>query len=91
MTNASKADLVLKSVATAVVATAIVETGQGVVKTLVKQPLVLFGLGIVAGYLTHKYRKEIITLSNHTAKQGKNLLLQQKQQLTELLSEAQQE
>ena len=87
MSKARKSELVLESVATAVVATAIVETGLSIGKIMVRQPVILFGLGIAAGYFTHKHRKEIIALSSHTAEKGKHLILQQKDQLSELLAE----
>ncbi|MCX7066985.1 MAG: hypothetical protein NTW85_04770 [Methylococcales bacterium] len=89
MSQSSKGELVVKSVATAVVATAIVESGLSFGKTIAKQPIVLFGLGIALGYFTHKYRKEIISITSHTAEQGKDFIVQQKNHLSELLAEAQ--
>ena len=89
MSQSSKGELAVKSVATAVVATAIVETGLGLSKSLAKQPIILFGLGLVAGYFTHKYRKEIITLAGHTTEQSKDFILQQKNNVSELLAEIQ--
>lgn len=89
MSQSSKGELVVKSVATAVVATAIVETGIGFSKSLARQPVVLFGLGILAGYFTHKYRKEIIAITSHTAEQSKDFIVQQKNHLSELLTEIQ--
>lgn len=89
MSQSSKGELVVKSVATAVVATAIVETGLHFSKTLAKQPVVMFGLGLVAGYFTHKYRKEIITLASHTTEQSKDFIVQQKNNISELLTEIQ--
>lgn len=87
MSQSSKGELVVKSVATAVAATAIVETGMGLSKTLAKQPVILFGLGILAGYFTHKYRKEIIAITSHTAEQSKNFIVQQKNHLSDMLAE----
>ena len=87
MSQASKGELVVKSVATAVVATAIVEAGIGLSKALAKQPVVLFGLGIMTGYFTHKHRKEILAISTHTAKQGKEFIEQQKQHIDNMLDE----
>jgi hypothetical protein len=85
----SRGELVVKSVATAVVATAIVESGLTLAKSIARQPIVLFGLGVALGFLSHKYRKEIITLSSHTAEQSKEFIVQQKNHLTEMLAEAQ--
>jgi hypothetical protein len=87
VSQSSKGELVVKSVATAVVATAIVETGLSFSKTLAKQPVILFGLGIVAGYFTYKYRKEIITITSHTAEQSKDFIVQQKKHLSDMLAE----
>jgi hypothetical protein len=87
VSQSSKGELVVKSVATAVVATAIVETGLSLSKTLAKQPIILFGLGIMLGYFTRKYRKEIIAISSHTAEQGKDFIVQQKNHLSEMLAE----
>lgn len=87
MSQSSKGELVVKSVATAVVATTIVETGIGLSKTLAKQPVILFGLGILAGYFTHKYRKEIITITSHTAEQSKDFIVQQKNHISNMLAE----
>jgi len=87
MSQSSKGELIVKSVATAVVATVIVETGLSLSKTLTKQPIILFGLGIMAGYFTHKYRKEIIAISSHTAEQGKDFIVQQQKHLSEMLAE----
>lgn len=90
MSQTSRGELVVKSVATAVVATAIVEAGIGLSKAVAKQPIVLFGLGIVSGYLTHKYRKEILAISSHTAKQSKEFIEQQKHQIDVMLDEIKQ-
>ncbi len=89
MSQTSKGEVVVKSVATAVVATAIVETGLGISKTLAKQPVILFSLGIALGYFTHKYRKEIIAMTTHTAEQGKDFVQQQKNHISDFLAEIQ--
>lgn len=44
-----------------VVATAGRQARHGFFGRLVRNPVVLLGTGIVAGYLIHKYRKEILT------------------------------
>ena len=89
MSQSSRGELVVKSVATAVVATAIVEAGISLTKTVARQPLVLLGLGMVTGYFSYKYRKEIIAISSHTAEQGKDFVVRQKNHLGELLNEVQ--
>lgn len=87
----SKIDTIAIGVATGVAATVIVQTGGGIIKTLSKNPLVTFGAGVIAGYLTHKYRKEIIALSNHSAEHGKDFVLRQKQGFKNMLAASQQD
>ena len=86
--NSSKGDVIVKGVATAVAASTIIQTGKGVMSTLAKHPLVIFSLGIAAGYLAHKYRKEIISISSKTAEQSKDFVLRQKENLSDLIAEA---
>lgn len=87
----SKGELVVKGVATAVAASAIIQTGKGAVVTLTRHPLVLFGIGVAAGFFAHKYRKEIITLTSTTAEQSKEFILRQKDNIKEMLAESQHE
>ena len=87
--HSSKGELVVKGVATAVAASAIIQTGKGVVITLARHPLVMLSLGIAAGYLAHKYRKEIISVTCKTVEQGKDFVLRQKENIKELIAEAQ--
>ena len=84
----SKIEVVAKGVATAVAATTIVQTGKGVMTTLARHPLVMFSIGIAAGYLAHKYRKEIISITSKTAEQSKDFVLRQKEHLKDLLAES---
>jgi hypothetical protein len=87
--HSSKVELIAKGVATAVAATTIVQTGKGVMTTLARHPLVMFSLGIAAGYLAHKYRKEIISITSKTAEQSKDFVLRQKENIKDLLAETQ--
>ena len=59
--------------------------------TLARHPLVMFSLGIAAGYMAHKYRKEIISITNKAAEQGKDFVLRQKENLKDLLAETQED
>ncbi len=90
-TQSSKGEMVAKGVATAVAASTIIQTGKGFMNTLAKHPLVVFGLGIAAGVLVHKYRKEIILITSKTAEQSKDFVLRQKENLRDLLAEAQED
>ena len=93
--NSSKGEVMFKGVATgvatAVAASTIIQTGKGVISTLAKNPIVMFSLGITAGYLAHKYRKQIISISSKTAGQSKDFVLRQKENLKDLLAETQEE
>ncbi len=89
--HSSKGDLMFKGVVTGVgttvIASTIIQTGKGVMTTLARHPLILLGLGITAGYLTHKYRKEIISVTSKTAEHSKDFVLRQKENLKDLLAE----
>lgn len=87
----SKGEMLAMGIFTGVAATTIIETGKGVMTTLAKHPLVMLSIGIAAGCLTHKYRKEIISVANKTAEQSKNFVLRQKESLKDLLAESQQD
>jgi hypothetical protein len=90
--DSSKGEVMFKGVATgvatAVAATTIVQTGKGVIATLARHPLVMFSLGIAAGYFAHKYRKEIISITSKTAEQSKDFVLRQKENLGDMIAEA---
>ena len=87
----SKGDVIVKGVATAVAASTIIQTGKAVMTILARHPLVMFGLGIAGGYLAHKYRKEIISITSKTAEQSKDFVLRQKENLKDLLAETQED
>ena len=89
--HSTKGELVVKGVATAVAASAIIQTGKGVVITLSRHPLVMFGMGMVSGYLAHKYRREIISVTSKTAEQSKDFVLRQKENIKDLLAETQED
>jgi hypothetical protein len=86
-----KGELIAKRVATAVAASTIIQTGKGVMTTLAKNPIVMFGLGIAAGFMLHKYRKEIISITNKTAEQSKDFILRQRENLRDMIAEAQED
>lgn len=54
--------------------------------TLTKHPWVLFGAGVAVGFLIHKYRKEIIDTANRAGERSKDLVLQQRENLEDLLA-----
>ena len=85
--HSSRGELVVKGVATAVAAATIIETGKGVMTTFARHPFIMFSLGIAAGYLAHKYRKEINSITRKTAEQSKDFVLRQKENIKDLLTE----
>ena len=89
--TSSKGELLVTGVATGVVATAIIQTGKGVASSLSRHPLILFGVGIAAGFLTHKYRKELISIGSNTVKHSKDFVLQQKETIKDLIAETQED
>ncbi|MDD2660295.1 MAG: hypothetical protein PHY54_11565 [Methylococcales bacterium] len=89
--HSSKGEMIVKGVATAVAASTVIQTGKGVISTLAKHPFVMLSLGIAAGYMTHKYRKEIISITSKTAGQSKDFVLRQKENLRSMLAETQED
>ena len=89
--HSSKGELVITGVVTAVAASAIIQAGKGVVITLARHPLIMFSMGLAAGYLAHKYRREIISVTSKTAEQSKDFVLRQKENIKDLLAETQED
>ena len=89
MNSMPKAGMMAKGIATGVAVSAITQTGRGIMSTFAKNPLVMFGLGLAAGYFVHKYRKEIISTVSGAAEQGKEFVLRQKESLSDMLAETQ--
>jgi len=59
-----------------------------VMNKISKNPIVVFGLGLVTGYFVYKYRKEIINKTSKTIDIGKDFVLQQKENLEDIVAEA---
>lgn len=57
--------------------------------TLLRSPLVLLAAGAAAGYLLFKYEKEIILALSKATGMGKDFVLHQKENLDDLMAEAQ--
>ena len=53
-----------------------------------KHPVLVFGLGLVTGYLVYKYRKEIISSTTKAVDAGKDFVLQQKENLEDIVAES---
>ncbi len=80
-----------KQVAIGSVATATVNTGGKLMKKITKHPVLVFGLGMVAGYMVYKYRKEIIASAGKTVDAGKDFVLNQKENLEDIVAESKEE
>lgn len=59
--------------------------------SLLRNPLLLLGAGLAAGYLLHKYEKEIVLAVSKATGLGKDFVLQQKENLEDLVAEAQEQ
>jgi hypothetical protein len=59
------------------------------VLALLRSPLLVLAAGVTAGYLAHKYRREIIQAVTKATDLGKDFVLQQKESLGDLVAEAQ--
>lgn len=77
-----------KQVLTSTFATATVSTGGKLMNKAAKHPVLVFGLGLVAGYFVYKYRKEIISSATKTLDAGKDFVLHQKENLEDIVAEA---
>jgi len=71
------------AVATGAVATA----GHSLFGRILRHPLVLFGLGVAVGYAVHKYRQELIESADRIAETSKEVVLQQRENLEDLVAE----
>lgn len=56
---------------------------------LLRNPLVLLAAGVAAGYLIFKYEKEIVQTAAKLTGMGKDFVLHQKENLDDLIAEAQ--
>lgn len=70
---------------------ATLHTGEKIMGKLAKHPVLVFGLGIAAGYLTYKYRKDIIASATKVVDSGKDFVLQQKENLEDIVAETKEE
>lgn len=80
-----------KQVAAGTLSTATVATGGKLMNKVAKHPVLVFGLGMVAGYFVYKYRKEIISSATKTIDAGKDFILHQKENLEDIVAEAKEE
>jgi len=72
-------------------ASASVKTGGKLMSKLAKHPVLVFGLGVAAGYVVYKYRKEIVSSVSKASDAGKDFVLQQKENLEDIVAETKEE
>ncbi|WKJ89211.1 hypothetical protein QZJ86_14415 [Methylomonas montana] len=87
MAPASNGEILVKGVVMGFIISGVTHASKSITRALVSHPLALFSTGLVTGYLTHKYRKEIIVLGNKTAVESKNFVLRQRENLGDLIAE----
>ncbi|MDD2759242.1 MAG: hypothetical protein PHH11_02990 [Methylomonas sp.] len=80
-----------KQVMAGTLATATVSTGGKLMSKVSNHPLLVFGLGMVAGFFVYKYRKDIIAGATKTIDAGKDFVLHQKENLEDIVAEAKEE
>ena len=68
-----------------------VKSGGKLMSKLVKHPVLVFGLGLVAGYVVYKYRKEIVSSVGKATDASKDFVLQQKENLEDIVAETKEE
>ena len=91
MAPATNGEILVKGVVMGFVISGISHASRSITGALIKQPLTLFSTGLVTGYLTYKYRKEIIVLGSRTVEESKNFVLRQKENLGDLIAEIKEE
>lgn len=72
-------------------ASASVKSGGKLMSKLAKHPVLVFGLGVAAGYVVYKYRKEIVASVSKATDAGKDFVLQQKENLEDIVAETKEE
>lgn len=77
-----------KQVMAGTIATATVNTGGKLMSKITKHPLLVFGLGVVAGFFVYQYRKEIIRKATNTIDASKDFILHQKENLEDIVAES---
>lgn len=85
------AKAVAKQVAKGSVASATVHSGSKLIGKAKKHPLLVFGLGVAAGYFVYKYRKEIIGGATKVVDSSKDFVLHQKENLEDIVAESKEE
>lgn len=86
--HGNTANAVAREVVKGSIVSSTVHTGSRLMSNVAKHPVLVFGLGVVAGYLVYKYRKEIISSTSKVVDAGKDFVLQQKENLEDIVAES---
>lgn len=80
-------DMLAKGIVVGVTVSIITHTGKQVVGSLMKNPVVAFGIGFAVGFMAHRHRKQIIAIADNAAQQSKAFALRQKATIEGLLGD----
>jgi hypothetical protein len=86
--HGNAANTVAKEVINGSIVSSTIHTGRRLMSNVAKHPVLVFGLGLAAGYLVYKYRKEIISGASKAVDAGKDFVLQQKENLEDIVAES---
>jgi hypothetical protein len=87
MKHAHGGNSMSKEIVKGSMASATVYSGGKLLSNAAKHPVIVFGLGVVAGYLVYKYRKEIVSGATKAVDASKDFVLHQKENLEDLVAE----
>ena len=91
MKQASQGRAMGKEIVKGSMASATVKSGGKLMSRFTKHPLLVFGLGVAAGYVIYKYRKNIISSVGKATDASKDFVLQQKENLEDIVAETKEE
>ncbi|WP_230874714.1 hypothetical protein [Methylomonas sp. LL1] len=91
MAPPTRGETLVKGLVMGFVISGVSHASRSLTNALVRHPLSLFSLGVVTGYMTHKYRKELIAVGTQTAVESKNFVLRQKENLGDFIAEIKEE
>ncbi|GAB4361160.1 MAG: hypothetical protein Kow0060_16720 [Methylohalobius crimeensis] len=81
----------MKTAAKGAAVTAGVTKGGSLMSRLYRHPWLMFGLGVAAGVVVYRYRKEIIAATLQAGEKSKDFVLQQRESLEDIVAESQEE
>ncbi|WP_022950101.1 hypothetical protein [Methylohalobius crimeensis] len=81
----------MKTAAKGAAVTAGVTKGGSLMSRLYRHPWLMFGLGVAAGVVVYRYRKEIIATTLQAGEKSRDFVLQQRESLEDIVAESQEE